>query len=101
MHLKSRFSELNYETANINNFKTNRNDAVMSFDFDYQAENYSKRSVRILFFPAIPFNELTSINNTEERKLPLKMHLLMPMIMKLYIIFLLDIKYRKYHNHNL
>ena len=68
--LKSRFSELNYETANINNFKNNRNDAVMSFDFDYQAKNYSKKIGQDLLFRAIPFNELTSINNIEERKLP-------------------------------
>lgn len=48
--LKSRFSELNYETANINNFKNNRNDALLSFDFDYQAKTIQRKLVRTYYF---------------------------------------------------
>ncbi|WP_407484128.1 DUF3857 domain-containing protein [Elizabethkingia meningoseptica] len=68
--LKNRFSELNYETAGINNLKNDRNTAALSFDFDYQTKTYSKKIGQDLLFRVIPFYELTSINNTEERKLP-------------------------------
>ncbi len=53
--LKNRFSELNYETAGINNLKNDRNTAVLSFDFDYQTKTYSKKNRTGFTVPCHPF----------------------------------------------
>lgn len=68
--LKSRFSELNYETANINNFKTTVTMLSCHSILIIRQKLFKRKIGQDLLFRAIPFNELTSINNIEERKLP-------------------------------
>ena len=68
--LKERYSELNYENAELKNVNNNRDQAVMSFDYSYKAKNYSKKLGEDILFRVVPFYELLSIANTDERKLP-------------------------------
>lgn len=66
--LKGRFSEFNYQSAEVKNIKNDRDNAFISFEFDYTAGNYAKKVGQDLLLNAVPLRELSSINENQDEK---------------------------------
>jgi len=68
--VKSRFSSLNFENAEMTNFKNNKDLAAINFDLDFKATNYSKMMGDSYIFRAVPIYSTGFYHEDENRSLP-------------------------------
>lgn len=68
--LKSKFSSLNFENVEMNNFVNNRDLASIDFDVNFKATNYSKLMGDSFIFRAVPIYSTGFYHTDENRQLP-------------------------------
>lgn len=68
--MKSKFSSLNFENVEMNNFVNNRDLASIDFDLNFKATNYSKMMGDSFIFRAVPIYSTGFYHTDENRQLP-------------------------------
>nr|WP_314496410.1 DUF3857 domain-containing protein [uncultured Chryseobacterium sp.] len=68
--LKSKFSSLNFENIEMNNFVNNKDLASINFDLNFKASNYSKVMGDSFIFRAVPISSTGYYHTDENRQLP-------------------------------
>ena len=68
--VKSRFSHLNFENVEMNNFTNNKDLASIDFDLNFKASNYSKAMGDSFIFRAVPIYSSGFYHTDENRQLP-------------------------------
>lgn len=68
--MKSKFSSLNFESVEMNNFVNNKDLASIDFDLNFKATNYSKMMGDSFIFRAVPIYSSGFYHNDENRQLP-------------------------------
>lgn len=68
--VKSKFSHLNFENVEMNNFTNNKDLASIDFDLNFKASNYSKAMGDSFIFRAVPIYSSGFYHTDENRQLP-------------------------------
>lgn len=68
--VKSKFSHLNFENVEMNNFTNNKDLASIDFDLNFKASNYSKAMGDSFIFRAVPIYSSGFYHADENRQLP-------------------------------
>lgn len=68
--MKSKFSSLNFENVEMNNFVNNKDLASIDFDINFKATNYSKMMGDSFIFRAVPIYSTGFFHTDENRELP-------------------------------
>lgn len=68
--VKSKFSHLNFENLEMNNFTNNKDLASIDFDLNFKASNYSKAMGDSFIFRAVPIYSSGFYHTDENRQLP-------------------------------
>ncbi|WP_258561850.1 DUF3857 domain-containing protein [Chryseobacterium chendengshani] len=68
--MKSKFSSLNFENVEMNNFVNNKDLASIDFDLNFKASNYSKMMGDSFIFRAVPIYSSGFYHTDENRQLP-------------------------------
>lgn len=68
--VKSKFSNLNFESVEMSNFVNNRDLASIDFDLNFKASNYSKAMGDSFIFRAVPIYLNSFYHTDENRQLP-------------------------------
>lgn len=68
--MKSKFSSLNFENVEMNNFVNNKDSASIDFDLNFKASNYSKMMGDSFIFRAVPIYSSGFFHTDENRQLP-------------------------------
>lgn len=68
--MKSKFSSLNFENVEMNNFVNNKDLASIDFDLNFKASNYSKMMGDSFIFRAVPMYSSGFYHTDENRQLP-------------------------------
>ncbi|MBW7674002.1 DUF3857 domain-containing protein [Chryseobacterium chendengshani] len=68
--MKSKFSSLNFENVEMNNFVNNKDLASIDFDLNFKASNYSKMMGDSFIFRAVPIYSTGFYHTDENRQLP-------------------------------
>lgn len=68
--VKSKFSHLNFENVEMNNFTNNKDLASIDFDLNFKASNYSKAMGDSFIFRAVPIYSSGFYHTDEDRQLP-------------------------------
>lgn len=68
--VKSKFSHLNFENVEMNNFTNNKDLASIDFDLNFKASNYSKAMGDSFIFRAVPIYSAGFYHTDENRQLP-------------------------------
>lgn len=68
--VKSKFSSLNFENVEMNNFTNNKDLASIDFDLNFKASNYSKMMGDSFIFRAVPIYSTGFYHQDENRQLP-------------------------------
>ncbi|MBW8361520.1 MAG: DUF3857 domain-containing protein [Kaistella sp.] len=68
--LKDKYDILKIKNIEVQNFKNDRNNAVISYLMKISAADYSKKLGNDLFFRIMPFYEQGTYNANDERRLP-------------------------------
>lgn len=68
--IKSKFSHLNFENVEMNNFTNNKDLASIDFDLNFKASNYSKTMGDSFIFRAVPIYSTGFYHTDENRQLP-------------------------------
>jgi len=68
--VKSKFSHLNFESVEMNNFTNNKDLASIDFDLNFKASNYSKMMGDSFIFRAVPIYSSGFYHTDENRQLP-------------------------------
>lgn len=70
--LKHRYDNLQFSNIDIQNLVNDRDKAIINFDFNFKAANYSKSLGSDIYFRAIPFIDSDFYLEDSERKLPIE-----------------------------
>ncbi|MCF2219606.1 DUF3857 domain-containing protein [Chryseobacterium sp. PS-8] len=73
--LKKTYSTLDLENAEIKNFNNDKNDAIINFDLNFKALNYSKLVGSSYIFRAVPIYKEAVYQEDLERQLPFESRL--------------------------
>lgn len=68
--MKSKFSSLNFENVEMNNFVNNKDLASIDFDLNFKASNYSKMMGDSFIFRSVPIYSIGFYHTDENRQLP-------------------------------
>lgn len=68
--MKGRHANLLIDDIEVNQFKNNRNEAEISYELNFKANNFSKKLGDDIFFRVMPFYNSTSLSADNDRKLP-------------------------------
>ncbi|WP_223607475.1 DUF3857 domain-containing protein [Chryseobacterium sp. OSA05B] len=68
--MKSRFDVLNFEKVEMKDFVNDKDNAVVKFNMDFKANNYSKSMGQSLIFRAVPIFSNSHYKADENRELP-------------------------------
>lgn len=68
--MKSRFDVLSFEKVEMKNFVNDKDHAVIKFNMDFKANNYSKNTGTNLIFRAVPIFANNYYKSDENRELP-------------------------------
>lgn len=71
--VKDRFDNLKFDNLAVENVTNNRDNALVNFNINFKAKDFSKKLGQDIFFRAMPFIESTPYTSNEERKLPLEL----------------------------
>lgn len=72
--LRNLFDALYFEKVEMKNFINDRDNAIVKYDLDFKANNYSKNAGNSIIFRAVPVYSNTSVYKTEEsRELPFEL----------------------------
>lgn len=70
--MKHRYDNLQFKAIHLENLINDKDKANIDFDFNFQAENYSKSLGSDMYFRAIPFLESDFYLESSERKFPVE-----------------------------
>jgi hypothetical protein len=73
--LKKTYSTLDLENVEIKNFNNDKNDAIINFDLNFKALNYSKLDGNSYIFRAVPIYKEAVYQEDPERQLPFESRL--------------------------
>lgn len=71
--VKDSYNHLKIENLEVDNLNNDKDKAEITYQAKFKAKDYSKKLGNDIFFRVIPLLQTSSINSTEERKLPLSL----------------------------